>query len=68
MNELSKKFGINLKKQRLKKRMSQGVLCHRLGVDRAYISTIENGKQNPTLATVEKIAKELGISADKLLK
>jgi len=68
MNELSKKLGVNLKKQRLKKGISQGVLCRRLGVDRAYISTIENGKQNPTLATVEKIAKALSVEAGELLK
>ncbi|OWK27418.1 MAG: hypothetical protein US76_04280 [Parcubacteria group bacterium GW2011_GWA2_38_13b] len=39
-----------------------------LEVNRGYISNIENGKKNPTLATVAKIANALGVSADELLK
>jgi len=57
-----------MKKIRAQKGMSQGDICRALGVDRAYISTIESGKQNPTLATVEKIALALGVSVDELLK
>jgi len=48
--------------------MSQGDICRELGVDRAYIRTIESGKQNPTLSTIERISKALGVSVDELLK
>ncbi len=48
--------------------MSQGILAKKLGVDRAYISNVENGRMNPTLSTLEKIAKALGISSSELLK
>ena len=48
--------------------MSQGDLATALNVDRAYISNIENGRMNPTLRTLERIAKALGISSSKLLK
>jgi transcriptional regulator with XRE-family HTH domain len=34
----------------------------------AYISNIENGRMNPTLSTLEKIAGALGISSSELLK
>ncbi|HAS85012.1 MAG TPA: DNA-binding protein, partial [Candidatus Yonathbacteria bacterium] len=44
-----KKLGENLKRIRLAKKMSQGDLSKSLGVDRAYISNIENGRMNPTL-------------------
>ena len=64
----SKKLGENLKKLRLKKKMSQGDISRKLGVDRAYISRIENGRMNPTLLTLEKIAEALGISSSELLK
>jgi len=57
-----------MRKIRTRKKMSQGDICRALGVDRAYISTIESGKQNPTLATIEKIAQALGVSVDELLK
>jgi len=33
-----------------------------------YISNIENGRMNPTLSTIERIAKALDISVDELLK
>lgn len=39
-----------------------------LEVHRAYISGIENSKRNPTLATIEKLADALGVSASGLLK
>ena len=63
-----KKLGENLRKLRLKKDMSQGDLATALSVDRAYISNIENGRMNPTLSTLEKIAGALGISSSELLK
>jgi len=63
-----KKLGENLRKLRLKKNLSQGDLATTLGVDRAYISNIENGRMNPTLSTLEKISNALGISGSELLK
>jgi len=64
----AQKFGDNMKKIRLEKGMSQGDICRALGLDRAYISNIENGKQNLTISTMEKVAKVLGMSVDQLLK
>lgn len=66
--EASQKLGNNIKEIRLQNKMSQGDVCRALGVDRAYISNIESGNKNPTLATIEKIAEALGVSSDKLLK
>ena len=63
-----KKLGENLRKLRLKKNMSQVDLATALNVDRAYISNIENGRMNPTLSTLEKIAGALGISMSELVK
>ena len=47
--------------------MSQGDLATALSVDRAYISNIENGRMNPTLSTLEKIAGVLKISIKNLV-
>jgi transcriptional regulator with XRE-family HTH domain len=58
----------NLKKVRAKKKLSQGALARLLEVDKGYISNIENGKKNPTLATIQRLADALGVSADELLK
>lgn len=68
MNEESVKLGRNLKRIRTKKDISQGDIAKELGVDRGFISTIENGKTNPTLATISKLAKALEVPVDTLLQ
>ena len=68
MSKISTKLGQNLKKIRIQKKMSQGDIARTLDVDRGYISNIENGKKNPTLATIDKLAKALNVSVDELLK
>lgn len=55
MNE-AQRLGENLKKIRTKKGISQGDIARSLKVHKGYISNIENGKVNPTLATITKIA------------
>ncbi len=64
----AQKFGDNMKKIRTEKGMSQGDICRELGLDRAYISNVENGKQNLTISTMEKVAKALEVGVDQLLK
>ena len=68
MAEISSKLGQNLKRIRTKKGMSQGDIARALKVHRAYISGIENGKRNPTLGTIAKLAKAVDVSVDKLLQ
>jgi transcriptional regulator with XRE-family HTH domain len=68
MNDESKKLGRNLKRIRTKKAISQTKIAKELGIDRAFISNIENGKTNPTLSTIAKLARTLGVSANELLK
>jgi transcriptional regulator with XRE-family HTH domain len=68
MKKPSIKLGNNIKRIRKEKQMTQGDICRKTGFDRAYISNVEAGKNNPTLATIEKIAKALEVSSDELLK
>ena len=68
MQEISKKLGENMKQVRAKKKLSQGALARLLEVDKGYISNIESGNKNPTLATIQRLADALGVSADELLK
>jgi DNA-binding XRE family transcriptional regulator len=62
------RLGKNMKRIREKKQMSQGDICRAINFDRAFISNIESGKGNPTLATIEKIAQALNVGSDELLK
>ena len=64
----SAKLGLNLKRIRTKKGISQGDIARELKVSRGFISTIENGKTNPTLATIAKLARAIRVSVDKLIK
>lgn len=68
MPSISPKLGKNLKRIRVLKDMSQGDIAFKLGVHRAYISGIETGKRNPTVATIEKLAEALNVAASELLK
>lgn len=68
MKNESEKLGSNLKRIRTQKGISQGDIGRELKVSRGFISTIENGKTNPTLSTISKLAKALGVSSDELLK
>ena len=66
-NEVAK-FGKKLRETRLKKQMSQGDVARILGVHRSYISGLERGRRNPSLLTVHKVAKALGVSTNELMK
>lgn len=68
MNSESAKLGKNLKRIRTKKGMTQGDIVRALGVSRSFVSNIENGKTNPTLATIAKLAKALGVSVEELIR
>jgi len=67
MNE-AEKLGKNLKRIRTEKGISQGEISRKLEVDKGFVSNIENGKTNPTLATIAKIAKAIGVSVGELMK
>jgi len=65
-NEITK-FGKKVKEIRLKKQMSQGDIARILGVHRSYISGLERGIRNPSLLTVQKVAKALKVNAKDLI-
>jgi len=59
----------NIKKYRKEKELSQDRLSRLADVSHATIIKIESGGiQSPTIDTVQKIAKALGVSVDILLK
>lgn len=68
MDTSTTKLGRNIKHIRERKQMSQGDICRATDFDRAQMSNIESGNGNPTLATIDKIAKALGVSSDELLR
>jgi len=59
-------FAENVKKQRLSKNMSQEKLAELCDLHRTYISDVERGTRNISIANVEKIADALGVEANIL--
>jgi transcriptional regulator with XRE-family HTH domain len=52
----------------MSKSITQSELADTLNLDKSFVSNIENGKTNPTLATISSLAKALGVSTNELLK
>lgn len=61
-----KQFGQRVAALRDKKDISQEKLAEIVGVHRTYIGFIEQGKRNPTIGNIRKIAKALGVSLKDL--
>ena len=68
MKSESEKLGRNLKRIRTEKGITQGDIAKSLGVSRGFVSNLENGKTNPTLATITRLANAVGVTTDELLK
>ena len=60
-------FGKILQEERKAKKISQEKLAKLTGLDRTYISLIENGKRSPTFSTILKICSALEILPSELL-
>lgn len=60
-------FGAALRRLRLAAGMSQESLALEAGVQRNFISLIETGQNQPTITTITKLARALGIKASELV-
>ena len=60
-----KKFGMNLKIQRLKQGYTQEVFAEMANMHEKHIGKIETGNQNITLKTINRLANALKIDAVK---
>lgn len=65
---LNERLGINVKKYRKAKWMTQEQLANLSGISLTEIRAIERFRANPSLNTVELVAKALGVSPLDLLK
>jgi transcriptional regulator with XRE-family HTH domain len=61
-------IGDNTKRARLRRGLTQEQLAELMGLDRAYISGLEQGRRNPTAVTLWRIAVALEIRPADLLK
>ncbi len=66
-SELAVQFGANARARRNALKLSQAELSERTGLAASHLSFIENGRANPTMEVMEKLAAGLGVSLIALL-
>ena len=59
-------LGLNARRAREKKELTQEKLAEKAGLDPTYISGIERGLRNPGIKNVARLAKALGLTTARL--
>jgi len=68
MTIVNRKLGEKIRKIRLKTEMTQEDLAFKAKLDYSYMNQIENGKRNPSVKALERIAKALQVSVKQLFE
>jgi XRE family transcriptional regulator, regulator of sulfur utilization len=63
-----KRTAMRIKKLREARAFSQEELAKRARISRGYLARLETARQDPTLTTLEKLAKALGVKVARLLE
>jgi transcriptional regulator with XRE-family HTH domain len=63
-----KRFVMRLKKLRADRGMTQEALAEKAGISRTFIARLELGQQDPTLTTLQKLAKALKVTVGELVQ
>ncbi|XEC95246.1 helix-turn-helix domain-containing protein [Paenibacillus tarimensis] len=66
MKNIMLDFGSRVRELRLRSGMSQEVLAHQAQMDRTYVSGVERGERNISIANIYKIAAGLKVSVEYL--
>jgi transcriptional regulator with XRE-family HTH domain len=64
--EIKQLIGVRIKSLRRSKGMSQEELAEKMRISSKYLSSIERGKENPTLDTFIKLAEVLEIELSEI--
>ena len=59
---------MRIKALRAKRDITQAELAAQAGISHGYLARLETGRQDPTITTLEKLAKALRVPVEKLLK
>ncbi len=67
MHRLEQVFGLNVRRLRTERRLTQEALADAIGLAVTYVGQLERGRRNPTLKVVERFAEVLGVDPLALL-
>lgn len=65
---IKEQLGARMKQLRQTTGLSQEKFALKIGMDRTYYASVENGKRNISIINLEKIAKGLDISLSELFR
>ena len=66
--DLQKKVGRNIRSYRQRRGLSQEACAEVLGVHRTYMGGLERGERNLTLRSLERIAEQMGVEVEELMR
>jgi transcriptional regulator with XRE-family HTH domain len=68
MSPTAKQMGTRIRRLRKARNLSQAALAKRARLTRVYITRLESGRQDPSLSTINALAKALGVPVTALLE
>lgn len=66
--DVRQRLARNLRRLRQEKGWSQEEFADHVGIHRTYVSDLERGARNPTIAIIERLAKPLNVTASRMLE
>ena len=65
--EKRRQIGLRVSEIRREQKLSQGELADRAGINRTYLSMIENGRTSPTVKVIQGLADGLNVRITQLI-
>lgn len=65
--DVGRRVGANIRRLRKAQGLSQEELAHRAEMHRTFVSQVERAVKSPTLETLDKIARGLGVPLSDLV-
>ena len=66
--DVRKRAGLGVQQHRRIRGLSQEDLAHAAKIHQTYLSGVENGRRNPSISVLDRIAKALGVDIVDLFK
>jgi len=64
--DVRQRVGLNLQRMRRARGLSQEELAHLAAIHQTYLSGVENGRRNPSIQVLQRIAEAMGADLEDL--